>query len=151
MPLRLLSFLLLFGVLFTACDKGDDDHCYKKKTCDYCEDKDHDWDVEKENDQSDKGGSDKANDPAGDDQMQSCGAWEKIVVEPLELNDACGCYTGGMIKYVKGDEVVLVKYDNDACDGKSYKIYCDEGDCESDKAKCCVFYQKCQEPTKAKD
>lgn len=152
MRLPLLSLFLLLGLIFTACEKMDNDKCHEKQTCDYCDDKDwDDKDHQDGDDDNDKGDTDKASDKAENDQKSTDEAWEKTIVEPLVLNEDCGCYTAGIIKYVSGDDVVLVKYDNKDCDGKAYKIYCDDGDCESEKAKCCVFNQKCKETAKLKD
>lgn len=148
---------LLTVLIFSACDKDDKD-CWDKGKCDFCDDKDWDFLGEKDNDKSTDWDDDKnadwddkdtynnsEDDLIGNDDDKHCGnEIEEIVVEPLVLDESCGCYVEGIIKYVEDDETIaMVKYHDSECEGKATKILCYDGDCEHKKAECCTFYQEC--------
>ena len=148
--LPLIAFTLFF---ITSCRK-EDKGCWDKKECTFCKDKSYekgdkgkkDWNKE-EAESGVKSAAEGKDKEYGEKDVEKGGCkheMTEIVVEPLILDESCGCYADGMVKYVKNDQTIaLVKYYNEDCDGVATKILCFDGDCESKKATCCQFVQDC--------
>jgi hypothetical protein len=166
---KLLSFLFII-LISASCGKFDKG-CKKDNKCTFCEDEKFEgkglfmgWindklDDEKEDDRDEDGDWDK------DDKDDFSNEWDdkeidrehkedgrcgnsiqQVIVEELIIDESCGCIVDGMIKYIQdGETVALVKYNDTDCEGIGYKIHCVDGDCESKKAKCCIFEQECDQ------
>jgi hypothetical protein len=69
---------------------------------------------------------------------------EKIVVEPLVIDQSCGCVVSGLVKYLEnGKTVALINYGKGECDTWATKQICFDGKCDHKKAKCCKFELDC--------
>lgn len=144
MKLQYLGFALMVVLFASSCNKEDKD-CWDKKECAFCDEKDFPFKGKSDAYEDDK--KDTGKNEGKDDGQEEKGCEhdiKEIIVEALVMDESCGCYVDGMVKYTKDNQTIaLIKYHNPECTGEAIKVLCHDGDCESKKASCCTFIQEC--------